>query len=86
MLPTANWKKLQVDEVWLNEAGQLIVLGTPPDDQESSDGLELGHNCDAMGCGQCHVLVRAKAEQREYICTTLYPALQPAQRGDGGTG
>lgn len=57
MLPSAKWRKVPADEVWLDDDGKLIVLGDPP---EMPD--ELGHNCDAMGCGWCHVLVRAKSE------------------------
>lgn len=38
-------------EIWLKD-GWVIVLGQP---QEGD-----GHNCDQMGCGWNHVLVRAK--------------------------
>ena len=57
MLPSAKWKKLSVDEVWLDDDGNLIVLGDPPEAPE-----DMGHNCDAMGCGWCHVLLRAEVE------------------------
>jgi hypothetical protein len=30
---------------------EVIVLGAPATDDED-------HNCDALGCGQCHVLYR----------------------------
>ena len=33
--------------------GQVVVLGMPKSDDES-------HNCDAMGCGQDHVVYRAR--------------------------
>ncbi|HEU6452879.1 MAG TPA: hypothetical protein VFT57_15790 [Gemmatimonadaceae bacterium] len=35
--------------------GEIVVTGTPPQDEDE----EMGHNCDAMGCGSCHVMYRA---------------------------
>lgn len=34
----------------------VIVLGIPADEDENA--MEPNHNCDQMGCGQCHVLWR----------------------------
>ena len=35
---------------------ELVILGDPMDAEDE----EISHNCDAMGCGQEHVIVRAK--------------------------
>lgn len=39
----------QISEVWRHGA-RVIVLGSPDEDSD--------HNCDCMGCGQAHVLMR----------------------------
>lgn len=41
-------------EVWTS-ATEIVVIGAPSHDDE-------GHNCDEMGCGQEHVLVRIREE------------------------
>ncbi len=38
-------------------ATELVITGTPPDEDEVADE-DYGHNCDAMGCGWEHVLMR----------------------------
>jgi hypothetical protein len=35
---------------------EIVVLGIPFDDEDSDE--DERHNCDFMGCGQCHVLAR----------------------------
>lgn len=53
-------------EVWLNgqvytdvetDGKEVVVLGDPPDESDSDEPL---HNCDAMGCGWCHVILRIR--------------------------
>lgn len=44
----------RVYEVMTSVLGEVVVLGSPPSDDEE-------HNCDANGCGQDHVLWRGKA-------------------------
>lgn len=48
-----SYRRLPVDEVW-TDGTDVIVLGLPP----RADDEENGHNCDEMGCGQCHVLLK----------------------------
>lgn len=39
----------------------IVILGIPHDEDVSwSDDDPRRHNCDAMGCGQAHVLYRFK--------------------------
>lgn len=59
-VPT-GWKRLDhVSEVWVSPNGTVAVLGSPPRDDEERPEEER-HNCDAMGCGQSHVILRGKA-------------------------
>jgi hypothetical protein len=44
--------KGRATEVCVTARGEVVILGSPVGDDES-------HNCDAMGCGQCHVLWRS---------------------------
>ena len=37
--------------------GEVVVVGQPWDGEDEND--PAAHNCDAMGCGQWHVLHRA---------------------------
>lgn len=38
---------------------EIVVLGDPPEpDPAWSDDDPRHHNCDAMGCGQAHVIYR----------------------------
>ena len=42
---------------------EIVILGRPDDEDfldaiGASDGDPRRHNCDAMGCGGCHVLYR----------------------------
>lgn len=46
-------------EVYTNGT-QIVVLGEPP---EPPDGEDLLHNCDQMGCGWDHVLIRINAPE-----------------------
>jgi len=39
---------------------QIVICGTPNDIEDENDPLY--HNCDAMGCGQNHVLYRFDKE------------------------
>ena len=50
-----GYRQLNAQEVW-TDGTDVIVLGIPPHE----DDEENGHNCDDMGCGQCHVLLRAE--------------------------
>jgi hypothetical protein len=52
MLKQDRWTPLPVTEVWVDGA-DVIILGEPDSDDES-------HNCDEMGCGQCHVIARGR--------------------------
>ncbi len=39
---------------------EIVILGDPPaEDPSWPDGDPRRHNCDAMGCGQAHVLYRS---------------------------
>jgi hypothetical protein len=53
-----GYRRLAADEVW-TDGTDVIVLGLPP----NADVEENGHNCDEMGCGQCHVLLKAEDVQ-----------------------
>jgi hypothetical protein len=46
-----------IQSVW-QEMGRAIVLGIPGHYPWLPEDHDLQHNCDAMGCGQCHVLAR----------------------------
>jgi hypothetical protein len=48
-----GYRRLDAQEVW-TDGSDLVVLGQPPDGEES------GHDCDEMGCAQCHVLARTE--------------------------
>lgn len=37
---------------------EIIVLGQPPSESETSKPEDEWHNCDVMGCGSWHVLGR----------------------------
>lgn len=43
-------------EAW-SDGREIVVLGSPKDEAPEDDGT-MGHNCDAMGCGQDHVIAR----------------------------
>ena len=51
-----GYKRLDVYEVF-SDGARIVVLGRP---DEASD-----HNCDRMGCGWDHVIVRAKIERAD---------------------
>jgi hypothetical protein len=56
-------QEFQFDEKYLSivfDGNSIIVLGQPPDapDDADDDWYETAHNCDAMGCGWSHVLMR----------------------------
>jgi len=55
-----GYRSLNAKEVWINEK-EVIILGIPGDN----------HNCDYMGCGQCHVIIRGKIETQDVhnVCT-----------------
>lgn len=36
---------------------EIVVIGTPPSRSSEEDDFER-HDCDQMGCGQCHVALR----------------------------
>lgn len=51
--------RVDVGEVYVDVGRQeLVILGSPADGEESGLPEDEWHNCDAMGCGQSHVLVR----------------------------
>lgn len=54
-----NWKRIsgRVQSAWLSPEGKFVLLGVPA---KSDD--DLAHNCDAMGCGQDHVLFRGRLD------------------------
>ncbi len=41
----------------------IIITGIPEEEDETAE--ESRHNCDAMGCGQEHVLYRFKIVEKE---------------------
>ena len=52
--------KVAKAEVFVNrKTGSLIILGEPPGEDRVEDE-ETGHNCDAMGCGWDHVVIRGQ--------------------------
>jgi len=46
---------------------EIVIIGNPPDlGNDVPDDDPRQHNCDAMGCGMCHVLYRfPKPRQRD---------------------
>jgi len=47
--------------VWIcQETGDVVVTGDPRIVEEPGCSEEEGHNCDAAGCRQSHVLARGK--------------------------
>lgn len=46
---------------WVSDT-HIVVEGTPPD--EPDDGDDSPHNCDVMGCGLCHVVIRLPFDER----------------------
>ena len=69
-----GYRRLDAHEVWTN-GSDLIVLGMPP----RADDEENGHNCDEMGCAQCHVLARAWAPRLGFD----FAALRGEEASDG---
>jgi hypothetical protein len=55
---------------------ELVVIGTPDPDEDE----EIGHNCDAMGCGQAHVVIRAKITHIDAALAAL-TAMKGGDRG-----
>ena len=49
-------KHKEIGTAYETEDGEIVICGTPPN-EESKDENDW-HNCDAMGCGQEHVLYR----------------------------
>jgi len=49
-----EWFKVSDNPETWESKNEIVVLGSPA---EGSD-----HNCDAMGCGQCHVIERYRKE------------------------
>lgn len=45
----------RVTEVWCADDGEVVLIGQPDNGDED-------HDCDAVGCGQDHVLWRARAK------------------------
>lgn len=64
-----DFRKLPVDEVWTN-GSDVIVLGSPPGNNEEGSV----HNCDGMGCGYCHVLLRGSIESIGFDFGALDPS------------
>jgi hypothetical protein len=47
--------------VWVcRETGDVVVTGDPRIVEAPGCSEDEGHNCDAAGCGQSHVLARGK--------------------------
>jgi hypothetical protein len=61
-----GYYRLNAQEVW-TDGDDVIVLGIPPREYEE----ENGHNCDDMGCGQCHVILRAEGIHKGFDLTTF---------------
>ena len=50
---------------WTN--GQEVVIeGMPPDEDMDDERADVIHNCDAMGCGLAHVLLRQPVDWPQY--------------------
>jgi len=62
-------------EAYPGPAGELVILGLP--DPEGADG----HDCDALGCRQAHVLERraAPGEAREVAFCEALPERAPRE-------
>ena len=56
-----GFKLVNAHEVWVGH-GLLVVTGVP---EEELDEGNLKHNCDAMGCGQAHVLYKVPISEVE---------------------
>ena len=54
-----GWTELQC----YLRGNEIIISGQPP----SNAYPETTHNCDAMGCGQAHILVRATITASELL-------------------
>lgn len=55
--PPTGFRSVGDGEVFVSK-DYVVVCGTPVDDENAPE--ELRHNCDAMGCGQDHVIFRAR--------------------------
>ncbi len=55
-----GWKRIdgRVQSAWLSPEGRIVLLGSPPNEEDRPEGNR--HNCDAMGCGQDHVIFRGR--------------------------
>lgn len=52
----------QIGIAWETTEGEIVITGSPTQDDQLPE--EKRHNCDAMGCGQEHVLYRFPREPR----------------------
>lgn len=49
--------EVAIDNIHIYTDGRMVVItGTPPDEDDDDVACEM-HDCDAMGCGQEHVLM-----------------------------
>ncbi len=58
-MKTPNGFVRQHVDVYATPDGRFVIVGTPLDSEDE----ERGHNCDAMGCGQEHVLHRGRCDE-----------------------
>lgn len=60
-MKTPNGYTKQNVDVYATPDGRFVVVGQPA---RGDDGDELlSHSCDAMGCGQEHVLYRGQCDE-----------------------
>jgi hypothetical protein len=62
---------------------QIIILGNPKD-SEDNDSMDDGtwHNCDQMGCGWEHVLMRINVDNVRDYYADIESAIKPVYEGD----
>jgi hypothetical protein len=67
-------------------ASEVVVLGTPPGVEDENDPAY--HNCDAMSCGQEHVVYRAsltaRSQEQEYAEAKLAILVEAVRAVGGG--
>src|SRR6478609_825738 len=65
--PRFEWPEWNIDgeaqSIVLTDR-EVIVLGIPLDGEESGKPEDDWHNCDFMGCGQCHVILRQPLQSK----------------------
>jgi hypothetical protein len=62
------------------DGNQLVFLGNPPEEYED-DNEDTHHNCDEMGCGWHHVLMRVYVGSIENIHCDIPTRLKITPKG-----